>query len=205
MNQLQEAYSKTGLWQRRAEGGELLISESAVHNLLVGMGEDPTREGLRGTPERVAKFYEEFMNPPPFEFTTFKNDGSDQMIVQSDIEFNSLCEHHLLPFYGVATVAYIPSERIVGISKLARCVDFHARKPQNQERITRQVADALQEALKPVGVAVVLKARHLCMEMRGIKKKGAVTTTSCLYGTFKDEGSCRNEFLALARGTNGRI
>jgi GTP cyclohydrolase I len=118
------------------------------------------------------------------------------MIIQSDIEFHSLCEHHMLPFYGTAAVAYIPNGRIVGLSKLARCVDAFSRRLQNQERITKQVADALQTALNPSGVAVVLRARHMCMEMRGIKKRGAVTTTSCLMGDFL-QAAPRAEFLSL--------
>lgn len=180
----------------------------AARDLLVGLGEDPDREGLVRTPERIAMFFSEFLNPPDFEFTSFDNDGSSEMIVQSDIEFHSLCEHHLLPFYGTAVVAYIPNKRIVGISKLARCVDFKSRGLQNQERITKQVADTLMEALtvklpnasplQPLGVAVVLRARHLCMEMRGIKKRGAYTTTSCLYGAFRDKPETRAEFLSLA-------
>ncbi len=120
------------------------------------------------------------------------------MIIQSDVEFTSICEHHLLGFYGTAAIAYIPDGKIVGLSKLARCLDMYSHKLQNQERITRQVADALQDALKPKGVAVVLRARHSCMEMRGVKKRGAITTTSCLYGAFRDESDTRNEFLSLA-------
>lgn len=183
---------------------KLVAVEASVHHLLLALGDDPTREGLKGTPARVAKFYEEFMSPEEFHFTTFENDGSDQMIVQSDIEFQSLCEHHLLPFYGTAIVGYIPGSRIVGISKLARCVDAYARRLQNQERITKQVADALEAALEPMGVAVVLRARHLCMEMRGIKKKGAITTTSCLHGVFREQGACRSEFLELANANHIR-
>jgi GTP cyclohydrolase I len=181
-----------------------VVIREATEQLLFAIDPHPEREGLWHTPERVAKFYEEFLNPRPFDFTVFENDGSDQMVVQSDIEFHSLCEHHILPFFGTAVVAYIPGDKIVGISKLARCVDHFARRLQNQERITRQIADMLQEALEPVGVAVVLKARHLCMELRGIKKRAAITTTSCLYGAFKEEGSCRSEFLDLARNSNGR-
>lgn len=191
------------------KGLSVMNTASHIYNLLNELGEDTNREGLKNTPIRVAKFYEEFLSPPVFEFTAFDNDGSSEMIIQSDISFHSLCEHHLVPFYGTACVAYIPGKRIVGLSKLARCVDSFARKLQNQERITKQIADALFEALtvrvegheqkiEPIGVAVVLRARHLCMEMRGVKKPGAVTTTSCLYGAFKDEPSCRAEFLSLA-------
>lgn len=165
---------------------------------ILGTIDNSNREGLEATPSRVRKFYKEFMNPELFEFTSFENDGSSEMIIQSDIEFYSLCEHHMLPFFGSAAVAYIPSDKIVGISKLARCVDKYSRRLQNQERITKQVADTLEYALKPIGVAVVLKARHLCMEMRGIKKRGAYTTTSCLLGVFKSDASARAEFLTLA-------
>lgn len=186
-----------------ARAKQVVIS-LAMRQILGCLDDEPEREGLRETPLRVAKFYQEFLSPPEFKFTTFENDGSDQMIVQSDIPFHSLCEHHLAPFFGTAVVAYIPKQRIVGISKLARCVDTYARRLQNQERITKQVADALQEALDPLGVAVVLKAKHFCMEMRGIKKQGAITTTSCLYGAFKDEGSCRSEFLSLANNSTIR-
>jgi len=207
-----------------------VVVENSMRNILVAYGEEPgengdLREGLMKTPSRIAKFYEEFLHPDSFEFTTFENDGSSEMIVQSDIEFHSLCEHHLLPFYGTAAVAYIPNKRIVGISKLARCVDAFSRRFQNQERITKQVADTLMEALTvrkpeptialgateaedvhgervniqaPLGVAVVLRARHMCMEMRGIKKRGAITTTSCLLGAFKSQPETRAEFLSLA-------
>lgn len=198
----------------------VVVVENSIQNILLSLGEKrdaqgELREGLKRTPARVAKFYEEFLHPTEFEFTTFENDGSSEMIVQSDIEFHSLCEHHLLPFYGTAAVAYIPNKRIVGISKLARCVDSFCHQLQNQERITKQVADTLMEALTvranpnakdkalhqveaPLGVAVVLRARHLCMEMRGIKKRGAITTTSCLLGAFKSQAETRAEFLSLA-------
>ncbi len=177
---------------------QLAEIEVIVRNMLAAMGEDYDREGLVNTPSRVAKFYQEFLNPPEFEFTAFENDGSDEMIIQSDIEFASLCEHHLVPFIGSAAIAYIPSGRIVGLSKLARCLDKYSRRLQNQERITRQVADAIQEALNPKGVAVVLRARHLCVEIRGVKKRGTLTTTSCLYGVFKNDDAARAEFLSLS-------
>lgn len=177
---------------------DLSLVDAGVKMILKGLGEDEGREGLTGTPLRVAKFYQEFLNPPEFKFTTFDNDGSDEMIIQSDIEFAAICEHHMLPFIGAAAVAYIPNGRIVGLSKLARCVDSVARGLQNQERITKQVADSLQEALRPKGVAVILKARHLCVEIRGVKKRGTLTTTSCLLGVFKSDPAARAEFLSLA-------
>lgn len=168
--------------------------DSAVTALLEAIGEDPTREGLRGTPERVLRMYREFLSPPEFTFTTFDAEGYDQMIVQRDIPFYSFCEHHLLPFFGVATVGYIPQGRIVGLSKLARTVEHFARRLQNQERITEQIAARLQSELTPLGVGVVLQARHMCMEMRGVRKSGATTTTSCLLGVFR-RSEVREEFM----------
>lgn len=168
--------------------------EGAVKHLLLGIGEDTEREGLQGTPKRVAKYYREFLNPPQFKFTDFDSDGYDEMIIQKNIEFYSLCEHHLLPFFGLAHVAYVPDKRIVGLSKLARTVELFARRPQNQERITHQVAEFLQENLQPQGVAVSITARHLCMEMRGVRNK-AQTTTTTLIGSFKESSEARQEFL----------
>jgi len=176
------------------------LLKMSIADTLIALGLNIESEGLKRTPARIAKFYLEFLRPPDFEFTVFDNDGSDEMVIQSDIEFASLCEHHGLPFIGAAAIAYIPDGKIVGLSKLARCLDTYARRFQNQERITRQVADALQEALNPKGVAVVLKARHFCIEIRGVRKRGSITTTSCLTGVFKNDPACRNEFLSLARG-----
>lgn len=158
----------------------------------------PEREGLRDTPERYIKFLEDFCNPPEFNFTMFDCDGIDEMIVQRDIPFYSLCEHHLLPFHGVGHIAYVPDKKIVGLSKLARCLEYHSRAFQNQERITQQVAAQIMTAIKPRGVAVVLTAEHLCMSMRGVRKPGARTTTSALLGVF-EKGEARNEFLNLIR------
>jgi len=171
-----------------------------THELL-NVIDDPEREGIIETPKRVAKMWDEFLSPEPFEFTTFRNESKgDDMIIEAGIDFYSVCEHHLLPFFGTATVAYIPNDGIiVGISKLARCVDFYSRRLQNQERITRQIANRLKEELMPKGVAVVLKARHLCQEMRGIKKTGAETITSCMKGVFEHDMNARNEFLKLAK------
>lgn len=144
--------------------------ESAVIELLLCMGEDTRREGLIDTPKRYVKFLKQFTNPEKFNFTTFENEGNDEMIIVKDIPFYSLCEHHLAPFFGTGHIAYIPGERIVGLSKIPRVLDLYARKPQNQERITQQVATYLMDQLKPKGVAVVLNARHLCVEMRGVEK-----------------------------------
>lgn len=170
----------------------------AVELLLFALGEDLRREGLADTPRRVASFLEAFSSPVPFEFTTFDSEGMSEMIVQAGIPFYSLCEHHMLPFFGTAVVGYIPDGKIVGLSKLARAVKFHASGLQNQERITQAVAHALHEALHPKGVGVWLSARHLCMEMRGVGVAGAVTHTSCLQGALLTDDKARAEFLRLA-------
>jgi GTP cyclohydrolase I len=144
--------------------------------------------------------YAELLTPCPFTATTFPNDGGyDQLVVARDIPFHSLCEHHLLPFVGVAHVAYLPGERIVGLSKLARVVESFARSLQIQERLTTQVADWLQRELAPQGVGVVLEAEHLCMSLRGVQKAGATTVTSALHGTVRDDPRTRQEFLALTQ------
>lgn len=178
------------------------VAESLYSRFLSSLGHDVAREGLMATPRRHTAFLEEFCNPPEFNFTTFEGDGYDEMIVQVGIPFYSLCEHHIVPFFGEAVVAYIPRKRIVGLSKLARAVDYWSRGLQNQERITRGVATMLISNLKPKGVAVSLRARHLCMEMRGVKKPGAETITTSLYGNFKKDAKCRAEFMSIlkARG-----
>jgi GTP cyclohydrolase I len=153
------------------------------------------REGLKETPKRYIKFLREFLSPPKFNFTTFDSEGMDEMIVQTNIPFYSLCEHHLAPFFGVGHIAYIPDKKIVGLSKLARTLELYSRKLQNQERITLQIADRLMKELNPKGVAVVLKAQHLCMSMRGVKKHDTHTTTSKMIGCFRKKSTCRNEFL----------
>lgn len=173
-------------------------SESAIRALLAQF-DDPAREGLADTPRRYVKFLEEFLSPPEFNFTTFESEGYDQMIIQTDIPFYSLCEHHLAPFFGVGHIAYIPKDRIVGLSKLARTLDKFARRFQNQERITKQVAEFLEQQLEPVGVAVCLKAQHLCMAMRGVRKHDTWTITSELTGEFRNSEASRNEFLSLVK------
>lgn len=172
-----------------------------VKGLLDACGEDIEREGLLETPKRYIKFLDEFLNPPELKWTTFEENGSDEMVIVKDIPFYSLCEHHMVPFFGNAAIAYIPEGgRIVGISKLPRVLDVFSRKFQNQERITQQVAAFINDSsLKPKGVAVVLNARHMCMEMRGIKAMGANTTTSAMLGVFKNDINCRQEFLNLIK------
>lgn len=174
-------------------------TENHFKQILLHLGEDPDREGLKETPKRYIKFLEEFLSPPQYNFTTFDAEGYDEMIIESEIPFQSLCEHHCAPFWGIGTIAYIPNKKIVGLSKLARCLEAFSRRLQNQERITMQVADFIESQLEPKGVAVLLKARHTCMEMRGVRKSGVWTTTSCLRGCFKEDFNCRNEFLQLAK------
>jgi GTP cyclohydrolase I len=171
-------------------------AESTVISLLQLLDPEPYREGLKDTPRRVAKFYKEFVLPEPFTFTTFDAEGYDEMILVDNIPFYSLCEHHLAPFFGTAAVAYIPGSRMVGLSKIPRTVDAYARRLQNQERMTVQIARAMETALDPRGVAVMIKARHLCMEMRGIKKPGAETTTIKVTGLFMTDEKTRAEFLS---------
>jgi len=174
-----------------------LISTEDLFKEFLSRFDDTQRDGLIDTPKRYVKFLTEFLKHEPFNFTTFPSDDMDEMIVQTNIPFYSMCEHHLAPFFGVAHVAYVPNGKIVGLSKLARTVDLYSRAFQNQERITSQVAERLQKELNAKGVAVVLKAQHLCMAMRGIKKHDTWTVTSKLLGIFKDDLNCRNEFLNL--------
>jgi GTP cyclohydrolase IA len=175
-------------------------AERAVFDLLTALGVDLDDPSLRDTPGRVARMYGELLTPRPFTVTTFPNDGSyDELVVVRDIPFSSLCEHHLLPFTGVAHVAYLPGERIVGLSKLARVVELYARRLQVQERMTAQVADWLEAALEPAGVGVVLEAEHLCMTVRGVQAPGARTITSAVRGRLREDARTRGEFLALFR------
>jgi GTP cyclohydrolase I len=176
-------------------------AERAVRDLLAALGRDVREEGLRETPRRVAAAYTELLTHDPVALTTFPNDaGYDELVVVREIPFHSLCMHHLLPFHGVAHVAYLPGERIIGLSKLARVVELFARELQLQERLTMQVADCLQEHLRPKGVGVVLEAEHLCMSLRGVQKAGTRTTTSALLGLLRDDARTRQEFLSLVRG-----
>ena len=180
--------------------------ERAVTELLLAIGEDPTRDGLRDTPARVARAYQEIFSgikQDPAELLTTNFDlGHEELVMVKDIEVYSVCEHHLLPFFGVAHVGYLPGfgGKITGLSKLARVVDIFAKRPQVQERLTTQIADAIEVALQPAGVIVVLEAEHLCMSMRGVKKTAARTITSTARGKLKDEPS-RSEVMNLIRNS----
>lgn len=180
---------------------EYIVNTPEWHfkEILKHLGEDVEREGLRETPQRYIKFMTEFLKAENYNFTTFDAESSDEMIIQTNIPFYSVCEHHVAPFFGTANVAYIPNGKIVGLSKLARTVDFYANRLQNQERITTQIAERIQSELDPKGVAVSLKAQHLCMCMRGVKKYDTWTTTSKLLGIFKDDDKARNEFLSFIK------
>jgi GTP cyclohydrolase IA len=181
---------------------DLAAAERAAADLLTALGADLEDESLSGTPRRMAALYGELLMPALFRPTTFPNDGGyDELVVARSIPFHSLCEHHLLPFVGVAHVGYLPGERILGLSKLARVVDFYARSLQVQERLTTQIAGWLQQELQPKGVGVVLEAEHLCMSLRGVQKQGATTVTSALHGLVRDDPRTRQEFLALTGRT----
>ena len=179
--------------------------ERAVREILFSIGEDPDREGLIRTPNRVARAYAELMaglsEDPRIHLKTVFSERYDEVVLLRDIEFHSLCEHHLLPFMGKAHVAYLPDGKVVGLSKLARLVEGFARRPQVQERLTTQIADALMEALNPAGAACVIEATHTCMTIRGAKKPGSIMVTSALRGIFKDNPPSRNEILSLMYGT----
>jgi GTP cyclohydrolase IA len=180
---------------------DLVAAERAARELLIALGADLRAAGLVETPRRMAAAYAELLTPEPFSLTTFLNDeGYDELVVVRDIPFQSLCMHHLLPFHGVAHVAYLPAERILGLSKLARVVEHFARGMQLQERLTTQVANCLQEQLEPKGVGVVLEAEHLCMSLRGVQKAGVSTVTSALHGLVRDDPRTREEFLSLTGG-----
>ena len=179
--------------------------EQAVISIIEAVGEDPKREGLVGTPQRIADMYAELFSglgeDPKQELIVGFEEGHREMVVIKDIPFYSMCEHHLLPFYGVVHVGYIPntSGRVVGASKLARVVEIIARRLQLQERMTTQIAEAISEALRPDGVAVVIQAEHLCMTMRGIKKPGSNIITSATRGLFRSKAATRAEFLSLVQ------
>lgn len=176
-------------------------AEELVTGLLEFVGEDPDREGLSKTPHRVIKSYSElfrgYSQSPEDIMTTFEADGYDQIVILKNIELYSMCEHHMLPFIGVAHVAYIPNKRVIGISKLARLVDIYSRRLQIQERIGNQVTDALMKYLEPLGAACVIEASHLCMRMRGVGKQNSVMTTSSLRGVFMDKKEAREELMQL--------
>jgi GTP cyclohydrolase IA len=192
--------------ESRPEGVDFARAEAAVRELLFAIGEDPDREGLKRTPARVARAYGEvfaglFVDPDSVLEATFDEDH-DELVLVKDIPLYSICEHHLLPWHGTAAIGYIPGPdgRITGLSKLARLVDLYARRPQVQERLTSQVADALRKGLQPQGVIVVIQAEHLCMAMRGIRKPGSLTVTSAVRGIFQSDPRTRAEALSLVLG-----
>jgi GTP cyclohydrolase I len=178
---------------------DLPAAERAVAQLLRALGRDPADPHLADTPRRVADSYAELLTGRQFELTTFPNDeGYNELVMATGIPVQSLCEHHLLPFTGVAHIGYLPGSRILGLSKLARVLDLFARDLQVQERLTQQVADWLQENLAPRGIGVVIEAEHLCMSLRGVRAAGARTVTSALHGVLRDDARSRHEFFALA-------
>ena len=177
---------------------------AAMREIITAIGDDPDRPDLVATPQRIARMYQELFAGVNFDprriLSESLEESHDEMVIIKDIPFYSLCEHHFLPFYGVAHVGYVPKGRVVGISKLARVVDAYAKRPQVQERLTSQVADTIQECLQPDGVAVVVEAEHLCMTMRGIKKPGSRVVTSAVRGSFRRSALTRAEFLSLVQG-----
>lgn len=177
---------------------DLTAAEHAAHQFLSALGIDLDDEHLRATPGRMARAYAEMFTPRPFDLTTFPNEeGYDELVLARRIPLRSVCEHHLLPFVGVAHVGYLPGERILGLSKLARVVEHFSHRPQVQERLTKQVADWLSEHLRPRGVGVVIEAEHTCMTLRGVQAVGATTVTSTLLGTLRADARSRQEFFAL--------
>ena len=201
MENIRFASNGNGNSQRRRASRhrvDLDAAEAAAAGLLAALGADPGSEHLRETPRRVARAFAELLSRRPFAATTFPNDeGYDELVVVQGIPFQSLCMHHLLPFHGVAHVAYLPGERVVGLSKLARVVEYFSRELQIQERLTTQVADWLELELDPKGAGIVIEAEHLCMSLRGVQKPGARTVTSALRGALKDDPRTRQEFLSL--------
>ena len=179
-------------------GPDLEAAERAAREFLQALGVVVDSEGNRDTPGRMARGYAELLNARPFRMTTFPNDeGYDELVLARDIPLRSVCQHHMLPFVGVAHVGYLPGARILGLSKLARVVAHYACRPQVQERLTKQVADHLAEQLRPRGVGVVVEAEHTCMTLRGVRATGSRTVTSTLLGTLRDDAASRQEFLAL--------
>ena len=180
--------------------------EASVRHILTNVGEDPDRQGLEGTPDRIARMYDEVLGGYNVDLDKLVNGALfdvayDEMIVVKDIEFYSMCEHHMLPFFGKAHVAYIPSEKVIGLSKIPRIVEMFGRRLQVQERMTRQIADTIDEILSPQGVAVVVEGSHMCSMMRGVKKQEASMVTSAMLGCFKKSDKTRNEFLSHLRGS----
>lgn len=181
-------------------GLDLEAAEKAACSLLTALGVDLDREGMTESPGRMVRALAEMFTPRPFDATTFPNDRDyEQLVIERRIPFESVCEHHLMAFTGYAYVAYLPGKRILGLSKLARLVEWFARNPQVQERLTQQIADWLQEHLQPKGVGVVLEAEHLCISLRGARVDGATTVTSAVHGLLREDARARQEFFQLAR------
>jgi len=180
--------------------------EAACGQILIAVGEDPNRPGILDTPARVARMCEEMFprGDPDFVPTVFDNPGYDELVVVRAVPFYSLCEHHMLPFFGVAHIGYVPGEKLIGLSKIVRLVWAKAKGLQIQERLTMEIADELERLLQPVGVGVVIEARHMCMEMRGVRCQGAETVTSALRGCLKEKPEARAEFFAICRDGRGR-
>jgi GTP cyclohydrolase I len=173
--------------------------ENNIKEFLTLNGEDINREGLKDTPKRIAKMWDELLTPERFEFTTFESNGYDEMIISKDIKYHTFCEHHLLPFFGVAHIGYIPNNKIVGLSKLARTVEYYSKRLNTQEYLTNNIAEFLYRNLKPKGIGVIIEGRHLCQEMRGIKKRGEMIT-STLKGIFMEKPKVKQEFFNLTKG-----
>tara|TARA_Y100000034_G_C6858209_1_gene390287 strand:+ start:381 stop:917 length:537 start_codon:yes stop_codon:yes gene_type:complete len=170
--------------------------ENNIRQTLFFLGEDIDRDGIKDTPKRVAKAWRELLNPEPFDLTTFDSNGYDEMIISKDIQYYTFCEHHLLPFFGKVSIGYIPNGKIVGLSKLARTVDYFSKRLNTQEYFTDNIANYLNDKLKPVGIGVVITGRHLCQEMRGIKKRGNMLT-SALKGAMLEKSEAKFEFIEL--------
>jgi GTP cyclohydrolase I len=200
-------FDKDGANENVAANVDTQTAKKLIFDLLRAVGEDPEREGLKNTPDRVARMYTELLSGYTEEPSRVINNALfhvsyDEMVLVRDIEFYSLCEHHMLPFLGRAHVAYIPAGTVIGLSKIPRIVDMYSRRLQIQERMTRQIADFIQETLEPQGVAVVVEAIHLCAMMRGVKKHDARMTTSAMHGSFRANLATRQEFLAnISRGS----
>jgi GTP cyclohydrolase I len=203
-NHAKRAPEELRSWRRRvvhdASPVDLDAAEKAAAALLVALGQPVHGPDMAETPRRMAHAYAEMLEVGEFDFTTFPNtEGYDELVLVEDIPLRSVCEHHMLPFVGVAHVGYLPADRVLGLSKFARVVDFYSHRTQTQERLTKQVADHLQRHLEPRGVGVVIEAEHTCMSLRGVRAVGARTVTSALLGTLRTDPSSRAEFLALTR------
>jgi GTP cyclohydrolase I len=193
----------TTLPSSNGQGYDFQAAQRIVRDLIVAVGEDPEREGLRDTPRRIAQMYDELfdgLRRDPVEVLSVGfEEGHDEMVILREIPFYSMCEHHFLPFHGEAHVGYLPDGRIVGLSKIARAVDIFARRPQVQERLTGQIANCIEEVLGAKGVGVVIEAEHLCMTARGVRKPGSKMVTSAMRGKFREDSNTRQEFLELIR------